>query len=479
MFGWVRNKSTALLARIGKSNRAIRRRAERFGLLPAIMSALVAGVAVAYVAYQGVNRYTPTSDAKAAPLDITKVALTIVAGVGGVVALVIAYRRQRDAEQSRFVERFGAAAAQLGATDVAVRIAGVYAMAGAADETDGLRRQQCIDVLCGYLRLPYTPDLGGNHQTKNIRKYPPADESGPEDEQHFEYRQNDREVRKTIVRVIGEHLRPEAEYSWSASHFDLRTAYLENVDFSGAVFVGAARFDEATFRGDTWFHTAKFNADNGFNGATFTGDTWFNGATFSGTAMFDGASFGGDAGFIGASFVGAARFGTATFTGDAQFNTAMFGGDAWFHTATFARRAWFSGAMFSGTARFDGTTFRADTGFGEATFRGGAWFNKVTFNGSTGFREATFGAKASFDEATFGGDTSFHTATFQGPADFTRLVFTAPTSFVSVDFGSERIEFTNPQRWGPPPPEFDWGQDGAGKPGNIEPHDWPPAVNAR
>ncbi|WP_067684067.1 hypothetical protein [Nocardia miyunensis] len=45
----------------------------------------------------------------------------MVAGVGGVVALVVAYLRQRDLEQGRFVERFGAAAAQLGPTDVAVR----------------------------------------------------------------------------------------------------------------------------------------------------------------------------------------------------------------------------------------------------------------------------------------------------------------------------------------------------------------------
>jgi hypothetical protein len=34
--------------------------------------------------------------------------LTVVAGVGGAVALVVAYRRQRDLEQGRFVERFGA-----------------------------------------------------------------------------------------------------------------------------------------------------------------------------------------------------------------------------------------------------------------------------------------------------------------------------------------------------------------------------------
>jgi hypothetical protein len=43
-------------------------------------------------------------------------------------------------------------------------------MAGVADESDGPRRQQCIDVLCGYLRLPYSPELGANHQSKLVVK---------------------------------------------------------------------------------------------------------------------------------------------------------------------------------------------------------------------------------------------------------------------------------------------------------------------
>lgn len=95
---------------------------------------------MAFTAYGFLRWITPVDATKAAAeIDVTRVALTVVAGVGGVVALVIAYRSQRDLEQSRFVERFGAAAAQLGPTDVAVRIAGVYAMVGVADESDGLR----------------------------------------------------------------------------------------------------------------------------------------------------------------------------------------------------------------------------------------------------------------------------------------------------------------------------------------------------
>ena len=57
-------------------------------------------------------------------------------------------------------ERFATAAEQLGFNKPsAVRLAGVYAMAGLADDWRE-NRQTCVDVLCGYLRLPYNPDPG-------------------------------------------------------------------------------------------------------------------------------------------------------------------------------------------------------------------------------------------------------------------------------------------------------------------------------
>jgi len=48
-----------------------------------------------------------TSAKEADPIDITKLSFTVAGGVGAAVALVVAYRRQRDVEQGRFVERFG------------------------------------------------------------------------------------------------------------------------------------------------------------------------------------------------------------------------------------------------------------------------------------------------------------------------------------------------------------------------------------
>ena len=55
-------------------------------------------------------------------------------------------------------ERFATAAGQLGDDKPpAVRLAGVYAMAGLADDWPE-NRQTCVDVLCAYLRMPYEPD---------------------------------------------------------------------------------------------------------------------------------------------------------------------------------------------------------------------------------------------------------------------------------------------------------------------------------
>jgi hypothetical protein len=89
-----------------------------------------------------------------------------VAGAGALVALVVAYRRQKVAEADSahdrnrvFNERFTAIAAQLGDDQPAVRLAGVHAMAGLADDWDA-NRQTCIDVLCAYLRMPYEPEPG-------------------------------------------------------------------------------------------------------------------------------------------------------------------------------------------------------------------------------------------------------------------------------------------------------------------------------
>ncbi|MFG1941341.1 hypothetical protein [Nonomuraea sp. NPDC048826] len=85
-------------------------------------------------------------------LEVIKISLAVVAGVGGVVALVIAYRKQRLAEAGEarehtklYAERFDKATDKLGSEAPSVRLAGVHALAALADDWPG-GRQMCIDV---------------------------------------------------------------------------------------------------------------------------------------------------------------------------------------------------------------------------------------------------------------------------------------------------------------------------------------------
>src|SRR6516225_10603647 len=142
-------------------------------------------------------------------------------------------------------ERFATAAGQLGSDKPpAVRLAGVYAMAGLADDWPE-NRQTCVDVLCAYLRLPYEPD--------------PGDEAPASDRLDF---RAGREVRHTVIRVITAHLKDGAAVSWQGLDFDFAGAVFDGGDFGGARFSG----------GQVSFGGARFSGGQvSFGGAAFSG----------------------------------------------------------------------------------------------------------------------------------------------------------------------------------------------------------------
>src|SRR5580693_2654287 len=118
-------------------------------------------------------------------------------------------------------ERFDTVAGQLGSDKPpAVRLAAVYAMAGLADDWQD-HRQMCVDVLCGYLRMPYEPG--------------PGDDAPVEKRLAF---QASREVRHTVIRVITAHLNGTAPVSWCGLIFDFAGAVFDGGDFRGAKFAG-------------------------------------------------------------------------------------------------------------------------------------------------------------------------------------------------------------------------------------------------
>ena len=182
-------------------------------------------------------------------VGVLQLVFATVAGAGALVALIVAYRRQKIAEANSvhdrtrvFNERFTAIAAQLGDAQPAVRLAGVHAMAGLADDWKQ-NRPTCVDVLCAYLRLPYDPA--------------PGDDADPAD--RAAYRAN-REVRHTVIRLIAAHLRSEAVVSWQGLNFDFTGVVFDGGDFSGARFSsGRADFSLAEFSGGTVnFDHARF-----------------------------------------------------------------------------------------------------------------------------------------------------------------------------------------------------------------------------
>lgn len=162
-------------------------------------------------------------------------------------------------------ERFATAATQLGSDKPAVRLAGVYAMAGLADDWAD-NRQQCVDVLCAYIRLPYERAPGDSASTDQKAMW-----------------LADREVRLTVLRVIAAHLRPTSmpgarPVSWAGVDLDFTGAVFDGGDFSfGEFSAGRISFIEAEFIDGTFYFTgAIFTGGRvNFEGAKFTGG-WLN-----------------------------------------------------------------------------------------------------------------------------------------------------------------------------------------------------------
>ncbi|MEU7109572.1 pentapeptide repeat-containing protein [Streptomyces stramineus] len=314
--------------------------------------------------FRGIDRTTKL-DAKTL-FDLVKLSFGVVAGAGALVALVVAYRRQRvdeagaHREATRLhTERFSQAVDKLGSDSPAVRLGGVHALAGLADDApDDNLRQTCIDVLCAYLRLPFPSDPGDLPDPLPDGTSPTEERRNAHQDKTDLYRAL-REVRRTVLRLIGDHYRiPQGTHrSWQGSDLDLTGVTIDgSIDFGGAVFSGGkVSFGGAVFSGGrVLFNGARFSGGVvSFVGARFSGGmVSFNDATFSdGRVSFSGARFsGGMVYFASAAFSG----GVVSFVG-ARFS----GGVVYFASAAFS----------GGVVDFTSTTGHAPVGLLTGHFR--------------------------------------------------------------------------------------------------------------
>jgi hypothetical protein len=207
-------------------------------------------------------------------IELLKIVLAVIAGFGGVVLLSVNHRKQKVAEgdhrlalrneereQSKLLnERFAAAAEQLAHDSEQVRLAGVYALAGLADDWDE-GRQKCVELLISYLRLA---------------------EPG------------ESEVVDTIFRMFRERLTGDSP--WCDVDYDFTGMKLVDMDFAGFTFLGSVTLDHVVFSGEeTSFTGARFAGGLRCHGTEFTAATTsFSGATFSARAEFGKARFATD-----------------------------------------------------------------------------------------------------------------------------------------------------------------------------------------
>lgn len=333
----------------------------------------------------------------------------------------VAEDNQRDALERRITELYTKAAEQLGHDKAAVRLAGMYALERLAQDNEG-HRQTIVNVICAYLRMPYSPPTPSDPEQERRealqaarRRYhaarkghsgvtQPADRGvqggDPEGE---------RQVRLTAQRILAEHLRDDRSVDerdvpspdprfWHGMRIDLSGATLIDFHFTRC-HVAEGIFQGATFLGGASFAWADFTGPAVFDEATFLGEAWFGwarfsrvscvAATFCDTASFDLITVHDEGDFNGATFRRATRFSRATFIAE-----------AWFGGATFIRRAYFDKVAFSQTAFFYNAVFARGADFKEATFSGNADFRVATFSGDANFKEATFSGSANFGDPT-------------------------------------------------------------------------------
>jgi hypothetical protein len=193
-------------------------------------------------------------------------------------------------ESQQVTDTYTKAIEQLGHDQAPVRLGAMYALERLAQDNPP-RRQTIVDVLCAYLRMPFTSSPHGQSAADHGNDAPTgvtrsATASAPRHDPAQEL-----QVRLTAQRLLADHLRRPPDIShedaqrikaspeetfWPGISLDLTGATLVDLDLSGISVIGA-NFTKATFSDAAWF-----------GGATFSATAWFGEATFSATARFDG-----------------------------------------------------------------------------------------------------------------------------------------------------------------------------------------------
>ena len=360
-------------------------------------------------------------------LDVIRTAGTLVIGTGGAVALLLTARRQRYTElalvhtdraatERRITELYTKAADQLGSEKAPVRLAGLYALERLAHSTVE-HRQSIVDVICAYLRMPYTPPQQrsyrspGSERLRRIRALsdrPAYAMPAFSVESRRERAEQERQVRLAAQNILLRNLRVAAQRHQRWWHPTLPAWEDIRLDLTGARLLEFSLAKCQLYSAD--FTRAQFADEASFEGAQFADKAFFEDVQFADKAFFEGAQFTGWASFEGAQFTDKASFENVQFADEASFEGARFGGGAFFQGTRFGGGAFFQGTRFAHRASFENVQFADEASFEDAQFGGGAFFQEVRFGGGAFFQGARFGGWAIFEGVQFSDGAFFEDA---------------------------------------------------------------------
>ncbi|MFI6396369.1 pentapeptide repeat-containing protein [Nonomuraea sp. NPDC050540] len=422
-------------------------------------------------------------------MEAIKTALTVGAGTGGALALVLAVRRHQlqeraqyhtelDAEEKRITELYVKAVELLGDSNASVRLGGLYALERLA-QSHSEHRQTIINVFCACLRKVSSPD-----------------ESTAEEKR----------VKLAIQEILTNHLRPSigslSSSFWGnivlelsgveLEDFTLRGCHVRSADFSNTRFIGEADFSDSAF-GWATFDCAEFSVGANFAHCEFAFTGSFKkirtsgGMSFKGAKVrslkFDGAKFGDSVSLDGIEVMDELMFDSVELDGDASLRLANLGGLG-IHKSTFLKDLNLESAVvenlwitetelecglscsdshlshcscwhvkIGGRADFSNTSFSGRTSFCAVTFNGDASFNGATCGRRSGLMESREERPTEFEEVEFRSSVLLSGIESYGPLSFSRCKVIAP----SGEPTSSGLVISLPVGWRCDTPQ---GQDG-------------------
>jgi hypothetical protein len=196
-------------------------------------------------------------------------------------------------------ERFARAVELLGHETDQVRVGALHALAGLARNREQYT-QIVLDVLCAYLRRPFTrPENGDGEGVRELQ------------------------VRVTAQRLIADLLPRVSDVDPKVYDLDLHGATLEYFDISFRV-VGQLRMRAAELHESTSFRSMEVHGPAWFTGARCPGRLYAPDVVFHDRCWFSGFEAGGLVDFERAEFRSETKFANSRFEGPLSFADARF-----------------------------------------------------------------------------------------------------------------------------------------------------------